>query len=89
VQRRGDGWADVLPQREHPRLVGVARAEVHSAFMPIEIVEAEGGHGMGTEPSLSEQQEQGLMAQGFRGLSRRGDEDALYLLGFVYSELTP
>jgi hypothetical protein len=80
VQIRSDGLADVLHQREHPRLMRFARADAHPASMPIEIVEAEGGHFMGTEPQASEQQEQGLIAQGFRGLSGRGDEDAVHLL---------
>jgi hypothetical protein len=79
VQRRSDGLADVLPQREPPRLGGCARANEPPGRMPIEIVETEGGHCMGTEPQPGEPQEQGMMAQGLWGLSGRGCEDAVHL----------
>jgi hypothetical protein len=49
--------------------------------MPIEIVEAEGGYFLGTEPQPGEQQEQGMIAQGLRGLPRRGNEDTIHFLG--------
>jgi hypothetical protein len=79
VQIRGDGLADVLHQRKHPRLVGFARANEYPALMPIEIVEAERGYFMGTEPQPGEEQEQGMIAQGPRGLPRRGGEDTVSL----------
>jgi hypothetical protein len=49
--------------------MGFARADEELALMPIEIVEAEGGHFMGTEPQPGEQQEEGVVAQSLRGLS--------------------
>ena len=60
--------------------MGFARADEHPTLMPIEIVEAEGGYFMGTEPQPGEQQKQGMIAQSFRGLSGRGYEDAVHLL---------
>jgi len=58
--------------------MGCARAEAYPALIPIAIVEAEGGHCMGTEPQPGEEQEQGMVAPSRRGLSRRGDEDAVH-----------